>query len=58
MCHMTTISSASYLLHLIHLYLELIELFLIFLKKDFSFGRKGTLEVVVEAEVVELLVYD
>jgi hypothetical protein len=39
-----------------HLYLELIELFWIFSKRDFLFERKGTLEVVVEVVVEELLV--
>ena len=41
-----------------HLYLELIELFLIFSKRDFLFERKGILEVAAEAEVEELLVSD
>ena len=36
-----------------HLYLELIELFWTFSKKDFLFERKETLEVVVEEEGVE-----
>ena len=57
--HMTTIIFISYLLYLMHLYLELIELFWIFSKRDFLFERKETLEVVAEEEgVEELLVSD
>ena len=52
---MTAINFISYLLHVMHLYLELIELFWIFSKRDFLFERKETLEAVVEEEGVEEL---